>query len=310
MTFCCQFYGNFILCFLVSLHQNLGETKFGINKKRKDGITMKKQKIIAIALGTVIGLGSIFGGGAVYADEINKQDTSNEYTMEVCEKTFEDELLENSILSKEELKIYNEAIDKIFKLYEGLEEVDLNDEVLDKLEKEENKIYEENKILFDKVDKYFETLEDAPHNKKANEMEEEVNPELMQEEFYNELLENNVLDSGELDLLKEAEEKLDILYGTNLEDIDEDEFFKREDAIYKHYKDIFDKINTYFDNMIEDVYKEMISSGDLTEEQIEALKEADKKVDELLDTLDDNASEEKIDEIFNEIDKLYEGLDF
>ncbi len=212
---------------------------------------MKKQKILALVLGTIIGISNLLMGGMAYANESDNQNNSNDYTIEISEKSFEDELLKNSVLNKKELEIYNKATDNIMKLYENLEEIDLSDAILNKLKKDEDKIYADNKEIFDKVTEYFNDLENAPHNKEANYSDDQVNSKLADEEFYNELLENKVLNSNEIDLLKEAENKLNSLYEKDLDSFDEDTLIKQENDIYKNYKTIFDKIDEYYDNMIE-----------------------------------------------------------
>ncbi len=274
---------------------------------------MKKQKIVALALGTIIGIGSIFGGGVVHADEINSKETKNQCIEEVGGQCLEDEFFENGVLTKAELKQYNDAVDHIMKLYDDLEEQDLSDEVLNKLVAAENKIYEDNKVVFDKVDKYYDSLEDAPHNKEANEDGDEPSPEALMEDFYNELLENKVLSVDEVALLKEADAKIDALYDTDLENFDEDkldEIERKENAIYDEYKQIYNKLDAYYEQVEEDMYAEMIESGDFTKEQVEKLKLADEKAEELFNTLSESSSDEEAEKVLNEIDKLYEELGF
>ncbi len=269
---------------------------------------MKKQRIVALALGTIIGLGSLFGGGVVHADEINSKEIQNQCIEEVEVQCFEDELLENGILTKAEVKQYNDATDKIMKLYDDLEEQDLSDEVLNKLIADENKIYEDNKVVFDKVDKYYDYLEDAPHNKEANEEGEEPSPEALMEDFYNELLENKVLSVDEVALLKEADAKIDALYDMDLGNFDEIE--RKENAIYEEYKAVYNKLDVYYEQEEEDMYAEMIESGDFTKEQVEKLKLIDEKAEELFNTLSESSSEKEAEKVLNEIDKLYEELGF
>ncbi len=270
---------------------------------------MKKQKIVALALGTIIGIGSLFGGGVVHADEMNSSETQNQCIEEMGGQCLDDELVKNGVLTKAELKLYNDAIDKIMKLYDDLEEKDLSDEVLDKLISDENKIYEDNKVIFDKVDKYYDSLEDAPHNKEANEEDNEPSPEVLREDFYNELLEKKVLNTGELALLKEADAKLDALYDTDLENLDEAKLEKNEHAIYEEYKAVYNKLDAYYDQVEEDMYLEMIKSGDFTKEQVEKLKAVDEKVNKLVENLPEDASDADYEKLDKQIDDLYKTLD-
>ncbi len=272
---------------------------------------MKKQKIVALALGTIIGIGSLFGAGVVHADEINSKETKNQCIEEVGGQCFEDELVENGVLTKAELKQYNDAVDNIMKLYDDLEEQDLSDEVLNKLVAAENKIYENNKVVFDKIDKYYDSLEDAPHNKEVNEDGDEPSPEALMEDFYNELLENKVLSVDELALLKEADAKIDALYDIDLEDFDEDKLEEKENAIYEEYKLVYNKLDAYYEQVEEDMYAEMIESGEFTKEQMEELKLADEKAEELFNTLSDSSTDEEAEKVLNEIDSypfLWEKL--
>ncbi len=271
---------------------------------------MKKQKILAVALGTIIGFGTIFGAGGAHADEAKKQKEANEITVEESVTCMPDELLEGSVLNKEEYKQYNEAINKIMSLYEDLEDKDLTDDIIEELEKAEQKIYEANQAVFDKVEKFYMSLEDAPHNMESNREDNEASPEEMQEEFYMELLEWEVLTPEELALFKEAEAKLNALYETDLEKINEEEFINRENTIYNEYKAVFEKVDSYYDTLIEKEEQEMIESGEFTKEQIEKMKLADQKVEELFNTLDENSSDEEVDKVTREIDRIYEELGF
>ncbi len=270
-------------------------------------MTMKKQKIVALALGTIIGLGSLFGGAGAHANELNGTCDTNECVMDAG--TFGvDELVGNSVLSKAEFKQYNEAIDKIMKLYEDIEGKELSDEVLENLFVQEDKIYEANKAIFDKVDAYYSNLEDAPENMEPNEGDEEMSPEDMEEALYAELVDFEILTPDELVLFKEAEQKLYELYASD--DMDFDAISKKEDAIYEKYKAVIDKVDKYYEELEEDEYQGMLDSGEITEKQLEQLKQADEKADKLFNTLDENSTDEDVDRVLEEVDKLYEAIGF
>ncbi len=271
---------------------------------------MKKQKIVALALGTIIGIGSLFGGGVVNADEINSKETKNQCIEEVGGQCLQDEFIKNGVLTKAELKQYNDATAKIMKLYDDLGEKDLSDEALNKLIAAENKIHKNNKVIFDKVDKYYDSLEDAPHNKEANEEGDEPSPETIMEDFYNELLEKKVLSIDELALLKEADAKIYALYDADLEKFDEDKLEEKENAIYDEYKAVYNKLDTYYEQVEEYMYSKMLKSGEFTKEQVEKLKLVDEKAEKLFNTLSESSSDKEAEKVLNEIDKLYEKLGF
>ncbi|PIE77178.1 MAG: hypothetical protein CSA13_00900 [Clostridiales bacterium] len=273
---------------------------------------MKKRKILALALATVVGICSMFSGGGVYADIENNQDAPNDCVEEVCEMTIDAELLQNSVLNQSELEQYNKAINQIMKLYDEIEGQELNDDTFEKLERAEQKIYEDNHALFDKVEQYFMTVDNAPNNLtengEYNDLEEydDLDLEEMLSDYYDELLEEGVLNKAELAMFKEAEEKLYKLYETSIGD--EGELLEKEDAIYESYKAVFEKVDKYFEKMQEEYYDEMLNSGELTKEEVEKLKIADQKVNELMERLNENSSDEEVDKVFEEIEKLYEAL--
>lgn len=270
---------------------------------------MNKQKVLALALGAMIGLGTIFGGGMAYANQVDKQESSSQSELDagMC---WEDELLAKAGLSKEELKQYNEAIDKIMAIYDNLEGKEINPDILNQLEAEEDKIYQENKSVFDKVDKYFASLPDAPHNQILDQVDGEVDLELIPGEFYDDLVKNKVLSSEEVARLQEAEAKLDGLYANHTGDMGENELLAQEAAIYKEYQAVFDKINAYYDQGQVDIYQEMVDSGDMTWEEAEKMRLADAKADEWLAQINENSKPEEVDRVLDEIDKLYAELGF
>lgn len=70
------------------------------------------------------------------------------------------EEIENAgILTKEELAQYKKAESELDKLYDALFKDNISDAEIDKMLKEEDRIMEANKAIFDKIDKYFDDIE-------------------------------------------------------------------------------------------------------------------------------------------------------
>ncbi len=274
---------------------------------------MKKQRILALAMGTVIGLGSIFGGSA-YADTTSQKDNAGVCTQAVCESTIDDELLAKSVLTKAELKQYNGAIEEIMKLYDAIEGKELNDETLEKLFEDEEKIYEDNKVVFDKVDAYFDSLDDSPSNRLDDEDYGDIELEFDEDDFYAELKENNVLNDDEIAKYIEAEKQINDLYMNATDDSNFDEIDKKADQIIEQNKALFDKVDQYYTSLdqmdLDSCYDELLEYGDLTKEQVEQLKAADKKVDELYANLPENPSEEELNELDKKVEAIYQDMDF
>lgn len=125
------------------------------------------------------------------------------------------ELKENNVLSDDEIKKYMEAEKAINALYENVTE----DSNFDELDKKADKIVEERKAIYDKVDVYFTNLD---------QMELDNN--------YDELLDTGDLTKEQVEQLEAADKKVDELYKNLPENPTEEELNeldKKVEAIYK-----------------------------------------------------------------------------
>ncbi len=258
---------------------------------------MKKQQLLVLGLGTIIGLGSLFGGGVVHADEMNSSETKNQCIEEVGGQCLDDELIKNGVLTKAELKQCNDAIDKIMKLYDDLEEKNLSDEVLNKLISDENKIYEDNKVIFDKVDKYYNSLEDAPYNKEVN--EEEYAKEHQQE--IQELVGEGIITEKEGDRLIVIENELDQIF----DKISDDESHlnleleKKLNELYKEMDEIYEKID------LGTLKKELKEIGVLSNKEIDQFMKAQNEINKIYKKMaEQGLTDAEYEKLFDQIEKV------
>lgn len=201
---------------------------------------MKKQKIIAIALGAVLtvgGLGSLANANTLDKDiEPSKQIVNEvETTDEKCEfetiEQYTKGLIEKGVITSEEASKLVEIENKADKLFEDLDKYteDVTDEQIGKVEQQLDKLFEQVEPIYDKIDEY---------------------------EISNELLGNKVLTQAELDKLKEVKSEVDKLYkGIDEENVSEEilnNIEKQEEAIYEANKDLIDKVEKYFDSIDEE----------------------------------------------------------
>ncbi len=138
------------------------------------------------------------------------------------------------------------------------------------------------------------------------------------EQLLKELEENNVLSKVELEQYKKAEMEIDKLYENvdfeKMTDKEFDKLYQEEDKIYDKNKVIYDKVDMYFtsldDMLMLNLYDDYLKSGKLTEKEVDKLIQADFEADKLLSTITEDSTEEEINKIYDQVDKLYEGLDF
>ncbi len=260
---------------------------------------MKKQSILAVALALSLTAGTAFtavGGVQTFADK-NTADAQQTVTCQAADEqcdfeesteTFASSLVKAGTISQAEadrLIENDKKIEQLFNEYDQLTEQNEAqlDQKIEQIEKEVADIYQK--------------IEHAS-----------------QAAYYNELSKNNVLNKAEIEQLKALEAQIEALYSN----ADSDQAFTAAEAeadkLYEANKALFDKIDVYYEQQMQQeadqMYQEMIDSGELTAAQVEQLKVADQQADKLLEQAGDDLTDEEWEQLDQKIDALYETLDF
>ncbi len=206
---------------------------------------------------------------------------------------------EEGILSKEELETLRTSEKKISDLYRDISS--LSDKEWEELMKKEEEIHNENKEIYDKVNKYLES-------------QCEVFPE---EEFESleDLVEQKVITQEEADKVREVESKIENLYkNSDVESMTEseiEELDKKGNELYGEIDDIYQKID--FANQ----YGELEKSGVLSSEEMSKLREVEAEISKLFkNKFDFGFDDEKFDKLLekekqlrSENKELYDKVD-
>ncbi len=244
---------------------------------------MKKEKMIALLFGGIVTVSSLFGGKTMIVNA-NENAQTNTKIEEKYDNTLSQELLENNVLNEKELKQYNEANNTINKLYDEIGDEEISDELWDKLNASEEKVYMDNKEVFDKVDEYF--------------VKQEV---LWMDEYYNELVESKVITKEEALLLKSADEKVAKLMDSldiNLSDEDYYEIDEQINNIYDELSSIYDRISDF------ELYQELEEV--LSKSEIEQYKKAEEKIKEIYKNFDESDfDDEKFEKLLAQEELVY-----
>ncbi len=253
---------------------------------------MKKNRLIGTALALTLTVGSVFAGGiASFADEMKASCDVNTYDI-TCEMSLNE--LYGDVLNADELKLLEAAEKELSALYEGVDE---------------NTTDAEMQALFDKEEAIFTKYANV-YDKLSQVYDEEM--ALAEDEYYNSFVEEGILTAEELVQLKEADDKVDALYAEvdeNITDVQLDALFAKENAIYKQYTGIYDKINAFYESMVEedlnDYYDELVEEGILTKDELAQLKVVDEKINALYDNLGSNVSEADFDKLLEKEAAIY-----
>ncbi len=256
---------------------------------------MKKQNILAIALAVALAVGAAFtvGGTQVYADDINRPVATCTAADEICDfnegiEDYTKELVKEGIISQAEatrLIENDKKIEQLFNEYDQLtEENDAQlDQKLDQIEKEVADIYE-------KIDNAYLSG------------------------YYKELVDNNVLNENEIKQLKAVEQEMNKLFNSATSEQNFANLEAKQAALYEANKALYDKVDAYFATQmqqeIDQMYQELIDSGELTADHVEQLKAIDRQAEKLIEQAGDDLTDEEWEQLDQKIDELYETIEF
>ncbi len=249
---------------------------------------MNKKMMLSVALTVVLSVGTLVSGVASHAD------VEYEQAPDVVE--YANEFVKQGVITTSEASKLIEVENELDKLF--LEFDNMTDEEFENMSEAQLSQYDE-KIdkLFDEVEDIYLKIEDAS--------------------YYSELQDKDILTEDEIKMLQLLNDQIDALYKNVSDDMSDAEYerlMEEEEKIYNANKELFDKVDDYYASLDEQamdgMYDEFVQSGELTPEELEQIKAVDAQVDKLLNTLDDNSSDEQIDAVFEQIESLYDDVDF